>query len=123
MRLSKDKTSLAVNSSLTLEGIPPETFEYRLGNRSALEKNDSLFIEATNALAEIWVRDYPPFCVSVASTWIRRLASNLPPGDFVFLKLKGNRVYLDGFSQVCKSGTSIQEMCWFSVKWRVGVPR
>jgi predicted helicase len=37
MRLSKDKTSLAVNSSLTLEGIPPETFEYRLGNRSALE--------------------------------------------------------------------------------------
>jgi predicted helicase len=22
---------------LTLEGIPPETFEYRLGNRSALE--------------------------------------------------------------------------------------
>jgi hypothetical protein len=60
MRLSKDKTSLAVNSSLSLEGIPPETFEYRLGNRSALEKNDSLFIEATNALAEIWVRDYHP---------------------------------------------------------------
>ncbi len=37
MRLSKDKISLAVNSSLTLTGIPPETFEYRLGNRSALE--------------------------------------------------------------------------------------
>jgi len=30
-------TSLAVNPSLTLAGIPPETFEYRLGNRSALE--------------------------------------------------------------------------------------
>jgi len=26
-----------VNESLTLFGIPPETFEYRLGNRSALE--------------------------------------------------------------------------------------
>ena len=37
MRLYKDKTSLAVNPSLTLAGIPPETFEYRLGNRSALE--------------------------------------------------------------------------------------
>src|SRR5260221_2229816 len=37
MRLSKDKTALAVNPSLTLAGIPPETFRYRLGNRSALE--------------------------------------------------------------------------------------
>ena len=37
MRLTKDKTALSVNPSLTLAGIPPETFEYRLGNRSALE--------------------------------------------------------------------------------------
>ena len=37
MRLSKDKKSLVVNPSLTLSGIPPETFQYRLGNRSALE--------------------------------------------------------------------------------------
>ncbi len=37
MRLSKDKTSLSVNKSLTVAGIPAETFEYRLGNRSALE--------------------------------------------------------------------------------------
>jgi predicted helicase len=37
MRLNKDKTALAVNPSLTLAGIPPATFEYRLGNRSALE--------------------------------------------------------------------------------------
>jgi predicted helicase len=37
MRLSKDKTSLAVNPSLTLAGIPPETLQYRLGNRSALD--------------------------------------------------------------------------------------
>ena len=35
MRLSKDKTELKVNPSLTLAGIPPETFEYRLGNRCA----------------------------------------------------------------------------------------
>ena len=37
MKLSKDKTTLAYNDFLTLGGIPPETFEYRLGNRSALE--------------------------------------------------------------------------------------
>ena len=37
MRLGKDKTSLKVNDSLTLAGIPPEVFDYRLGNRSALE--------------------------------------------------------------------------------------
>jgi len=37
MRLSKDKTALVVNPSLTLAGIPPETLRYQLGNRSALE--------------------------------------------------------------------------------------
>ena len=37
MRLSKDRTSLAVNPTLTLTGIPAEALEYRLGNRSALE--------------------------------------------------------------------------------------
>ncbi len=37
MKLSADKQSLRVNESLTLAGIPPEVFEYRLGSRSALE--------------------------------------------------------------------------------------
>ena len=37
MRLSKDKTQLRYNSFLTLDGIPGEVFNYRLGNRSALE--------------------------------------------------------------------------------------
>ncbi|MBI4478873.1 MAG: N-6 DNA methylase [Acidobacteria bacterium] len=37
MRLAKDHKSLKVNDSLTLSGIPAEAFEYRLGNRSALE--------------------------------------------------------------------------------------
>ncbi|MBX0329785.1 hypothetical protein K2Z83_19120 [Oscillochloris sp. ZM17-4] len=37
MKLSADKTALTVNPSLTLAGIPPECFRYRLGNRSALE--------------------------------------------------------------------------------------
>src|SRR6185437_15784959 len=37
MKLSKDKTQLTYNDFLTLSGIPPEVYEYRLGNRSALE--------------------------------------------------------------------------------------
>jgi len=37
MKLSKDQTSLIYNDSLTFTGIPLETFEYRLGNRSALD--------------------------------------------------------------------------------------
>jgi len=37
MKLSKDKTQLYYNDFLTLSGIPPEVYEYKLGNRSALE--------------------------------------------------------------------------------------
>jgi hypothetical protein len=37
MSLSKDKTQLKYNDFLTLSGIPPQVYEYRLGNRSALE--------------------------------------------------------------------------------------
>jgi predicted helicase len=37
MKLSPDKESIQINDSLTLTGIPPETFAYRLGSRSALE--------------------------------------------------------------------------------------
>ena len=37
MKLSKDKTQLVYNDFLTLDGIPAEVYDYRLGNRSALE--------------------------------------------------------------------------------------
>ncbi len=37
MKLSKDKTAVIVNPHLTLAGVPPEAFQYRLGNRSALD--------------------------------------------------------------------------------------
>ncbi|TKJ38468.1 DNA helicase [candidate division TA06 bacterium B3_TA06] len=37
MKLSKDKTQLIYNDFLTLAGIPEEVYQYRLGNRSALE--------------------------------------------------------------------------------------
>ncbi len=37
MKLSKDKTQIVYNDFLTLDGIPEKAFDYRLGNRSALE--------------------------------------------------------------------------------------
>src|SRR5579864_3144781 len=37
MRLLPDRTAVIVNESLTLAGIPQECFQYRLGNRSALD--------------------------------------------------------------------------------------
>jgi predicted helicase len=37
MTLSRDKTQIVYNDFLTLGGISPGVFEYRLGNRSALE--------------------------------------------------------------------------------------
>ena len=37
MRLSKDKMGIKYNNFLTLDGIPAKTFDYRLGNRAALE--------------------------------------------------------------------------------------
>ena len=37
MKLSKDKTEIKYNDFLTLDRIPAKVFDYRLGNRSALE--------------------------------------------------------------------------------------
>jgi hypothetical protein len=37
MRLSSNKRSIFYNDALTLEGVPPEVLDYKLGNRSALE--------------------------------------------------------------------------------------
>ena len=35
--MPKGKTQIVYNTTLTLDGIPAEVFDYRLGNRSALE--------------------------------------------------------------------------------------
>jgi predicted helicase len=37
MKLAKDRRFLIYNDFLTLNGIPPEVYDYKLGNRSALE--------------------------------------------------------------------------------------
>ena len=37
MQLTKDKTAIILDADRALEGIPPEAWDYKLGNRSALE--------------------------------------------------------------------------------------
>ncbi|MGD0939420.1 MAG: type ISP restriction/modification enzyme [Terracidiphilus sp.] len=53
MSLSKDKTQLKYNEFLTLSGIPAEVYEYRLGNRSALEWVVDQYRVSTDARAGI----------------------------------------------------------------------
>src|SRR6266700_782635 len=53
MRLSRDRAFIEVNESLTLTGIPPECFEYRLGNRSALEWVIDQYQEVTDVRSGI----------------------------------------------------------------------
>jgi predicted helicase len=37
MKLTKDKTAIIYNEFLTLAGIPPEAFDFRIRNKAALE--------------------------------------------------------------------------------------
>ncbi len=53
MSLSKDKTQLKYNGFLVLSGIPPEVYEYRLGNRSALERVVDQYSVSTDARSGI----------------------------------------------------------------------
>lgn len=53
MTISKDKTQLKYNGFLTLSGIPPEVYEYRLGNRSALEWVVDQYRVSTDARSDI----------------------------------------------------------------------
>ena len=89
MHLSKDKTRLAVNPSLTLAGIPPEAFDYRLGNRSALEWVIDQYQVSTDARSGIASdpnrEDDPQYIVRLVGQVIRvsietmKIVKSLPP--------------------------------------------
>jgi predicted helicase len=89
MRFNKDKTALAVNGSLTLGGIPPETSQYRLGNRSALEwVADQYRVtedERSGIRSDPNREDDPQYIVRLVGQVVRvsvetvRIVSGLPP--------------------------------------------
>ncbi|HVO69687.1 MAG TPA: type ISP restriction/modification enzyme, partial [Aggregatilineaceae bacterium] len=75
MRLSPDRTSLEVNDWLTLADIPPEVYEYRLGNRSALEWVIDQYQVKTDARSGITSdpnnRDNPEYIVRLVERVVR----------------------------------------------------
>jgi predicted helicase len=75
MRLSPDRTSLEVNDWLTLADIPPEVYEYRLGNRSALEWVIDQYQVKTDARSGITSdpnkRDDPEYIVRLVERVVR----------------------------------------------------
>jgi DNA invertase Pin-like site-specific DNA recombinase len=89
MRLNKDKTAVVVNEALTLGGIPAEAFEYKLGNRSALEWVLDQYQVSTDKRSEIVTdpnrADDPEYIVRLVcrvitvSVETARLVASLPP--------------------------------------------
>jgi predicted helicase len=83
MKLSADRQSIAVNESLTLAGIPPEVFQYRLGSRSALEWVVDQY--QVNGESDPNREDDPTYIVKLVGQVIRvsvstvQIVNNLPP--------------------------------------------
>ena len=68
MKFSRDRASLRYNDFLTLDGIPAEVFDYRLGSRSALEWVVNQYRVKSDKASGI-VND--PNCVSDAACIVR----------------------------------------------------
>ena len=93
MRLSKDKTSLKYNDFLTLSGIPPQVFDYKLGNRSALDwvidqyqiktdKRSGIVNDPNNLEDETYILRLIKQVISVSLETVE-IVNNLPPLEIV----------------------------------------
>lgn len=93
MRLSKDKTTLKYNDFLTLSGIPPETFNYKLGNRSALDwiidqyrvktdKRSGISNDPNNLDDETYILRLIKQVISVSIETVE-IVNNLPPLEII----------------------------------------
>ncbi|MBK8931776.1 MAG: hypothetical protein IPM76_05555 [Chloroflexi bacterium] len=93
MRLSKDKTSLKYNDFLTLSGIPPQVFDYKLGNRSALDwvidqyqiktdKRSGITNDPNNLEDETYILRLIKQVISVSLETVE-IVNNLPPLEIV----------------------------------------
>jgi predicted helicase len=75
MRLTPNKDAVVVNEWLTLSGIPQECFQYRLGNRSALEWVIDQYQASTDARSGITSdpnrEDEPEYIVRLVGKVVR----------------------------------------------------
>jgi predicted helicase len=93
MRLSKDKTELKYNAFLTLTTIPQGVFNYKLGNRSALEwvinqyqvstdKRSGIVNDPNNLEDETYILRLIKQVVTITLETVR-LVESLPPLEVV----------------------------------------
>ncbi len=93
MRLSKDKTSLKYNDFLTLTGIPPQVFDYKLGNRSALhwvidqyrvktDKRSGITNDPNNLDDETYILRLIKQVITVSLDTVE-IVQNLPPLEII----------------------------------------
>lgn len=88
MKWNKDKTELIVNDSITLRGFSPEMFDYKLGNRSALDWVVECYRVKTDARSGLMSdpnrKDEPKFIldliakVATVSLETQKLVAQLP---------------------------------------------
>ena len=69
------------------------------GDVSFRFKDGCLSIEANNTAADAPARGAWPRQIFVSKWWVRRLASRLPAGDPVHLRVDAGRIYANRFSQ------------------------
>jgi len=61
-----------------------------------------LFVAAGEAVAKAPAQGFWPATIIVGSSWVRRLAKSLPPGDPVFLHVENGRLYANKYSEPCE---------------------
>ena len=95
MRLSRDKRELKYNDFLTLTNIPQEVFNYKLGNRSALEwvidqyqvstdKRSGIVNDPNNLEDETYILRLIKQVITVSLETVR-LVESLPPLEILEL--------------------------------------
>src|SRR2546422_8406488 len=61
-----------------------------------------LVVAAGEVVAEAPAQGFSPATIIVGSSWVRRLAKSLPPGDPVFLHVENGRLYANKYSEPCE---------------------
>lgn len=83
-------------------GIVSRLMGRRVTGASLRFEDGWLFITAGMGVAKAPVQGDWPLTIIVGSSWVRRLAKSLPPGDPVLLHVENGRLYANKYSEPCK---------------------
>jgi hypothetical protein len=71
------------------------------GEASLSFENGCLSVGAGETVADAPARGTWPLPIFVGATWVRRLATSMPPGDLVHLRVNAGRLYANRYSEPC----------------------